>query len=387
MLPVQRVTKRAAAVFCLATLACGGSDSPVAPQTPTGSAPLPPQSADALNMQLLGRLTLAQMTQGVGSAMNVYTGAGNWGYTAPDGRRFALTGTSIGLSVDEVSDPTRPRHVAIIEGPESAWREVKTYGAFAYVTTEATHGLDVIDLRDPNRPTKVQTWSETFSSAHTVCVDSARGLLFVNGTRDRNRVSTGLRVLSVRDDPARPREVGSFTNFYIHDCVVRGTTLYAAAINDGILGVLDIADPARIFEVTRFSTGRRFTHNAWPTVDGRFLFTTDERPDAPVEAWNITDPARATKVAEYLGRPGTIPHNVLVDGNRLVIAHYTDGVHVLDISDPTRLRAVGRYDTFTAESPGQYFNGVWGVYIFPGSNLILGSDMANGLHNLNYTRP
>jgi choice-of-anchor B domain-containing protein len=340
-------------------------------------------SDGTLDLRLRGHLDLAALTAEAGGS-DVRHGSGNWGYTAADGRRFALTGTSAGTSIDEVTDPRRPRHITLIPGPESQWREVKTYARFAYVTTEASHGLDVIDLRSPDRPVKAQTWSDTFLSAHTLCVDAARGLLFVNGTRDARRISTGVRVLSVADDPARPREIGSFSDFYVHDCMVRGTTLYASAINDGFLAVLDIADPTRIREVTRFFTGRRFTHNSWPTEDGRFLFTTDERPDAPVEGWDITTVTRPVKVSEFIGLPGTIPHNVMIDGTRLLVAHYTDGVHLLDVSDPHTPRPLGHYDTFTSESPGQFFDGVWGAYIFPGSNLIVASDISNGLFVLEY---
>lgn len=385
---------RAALVFVAAALcaACGGdsgeSGKPVGPASPQDAA-----TGDALNMRLLGRLDLPTITNAASALCHpdhcaenagAARGAGNWGYTSPGGRRFALTGTSFGLSIDEVTEPSRPRHVALISGPESAWREVKTFREFAYVTTEANHGLDIVDLRTPDRPVKAGTFSETFTSAHTACIDEARGLLFANGTRNASRADTGMRVLSLAD-PLQPREVGSFRSFYIHDCVVRGTTLYAASIYEGFLAILDISDPADVREVSRFNTGRRFTHNAWPTADGRFLFTTDERPDAPLEGWDIRDVMRPVKVSEYLGKAGTIPHNVVVDGTRLLVAHYTDGVHLLDVADPARPRLIGRYDTFTTETPGDYFNGVWGAYIFPGTNLIVASDMSNGLFVLQYT--
>jgi len=386
-------------VLAIVTSGCGGPSDPAEPLGPASASTTLP--SPAINMRLLSRLDLATITSVVSATSNppddpappdhsahdaqqATRGAGNWGYTAPDGRRFALTGTSFGLSIDEVSQPTRPRHVALISGPESGWREVKTYRDLAYVTTEASHGLDVIDLRTPDKPVKVRTYSDTFTSAHTLCLDESRGILFANGTRLNGRDS-GMRVLSLAD-PRQPREIGSFGSFYIHDCVVRGNTLYASAIYDGFLAVLDISDPTKVREQTRFSTGRRFTHNSWPTANGRFLFTTDERPDAPLEAWDISDPFRPSKVSEYLGKPGTVPHNVsVVEGNRLLVAHYTDGVHLLDIADPAKPRLIGRYDTFTSEVEGQVFDGVWGAYMFPGTKLIVASDMSNGLFVLEYT--
>ena len=326
----------------------------------------------SLNMRLLSHLDTTAL---VGTPAG--RGSGNWGYTSPDGRRFALTGTSAGLSIVEVTDPERPRNIGVVPGAESVWREVKTYGPYAYVTTEARTGLDIVDLRDPDRPRRVQTWNRTFDSAHSLWIDEERGLLYAHGT------SSGMHVLDVGRNPEDPSEVGRFGDFYIHDSYGRGGTLYAAAIRDGFLAILDVADPGRIREINRFFTGGRFTHNAWLNRDGRYLFTTDERISRPMEGWDLIDPLAPRKVSEYIAGPGTIPHNVMVDGDRLVLSHYTEGVHLLDITDPERPRLLGFYDTYPGQSGG--FNGAWGAYIFPGTDLILVSDIEGGLFVVGYT--
>jgi choice-of-anchor B domain-containing protein len=280
------------------------------------------------------------------------------------------------LSIVEVTDPRSPRAVTLIPGARSQWREVRTYRQYAYVTTEAKTGLDIVDLGDPDNPRKLQTWHKTFDSAHTLWIDEVRGLLFANGT------SAGMRVLDVAGDPEDPAEVGAFTDFYVHDSYSRGRILYASAISNGFLALLDTSDPAQIRLITQFNTGGSFTHNSWLTRDGRYLFTTDERPDMPVQGWDLIDPTRPRKVAEYIGRPGSIPHNVLIDGDRLLIAHYTEGVHLLDVSNPERPRVMGLYDTYAGPSGG--FNGVWGAYIFPGSDLVIASDIGGGLFVVQY---
>jgi choice-of-anchor B domain-containing protein len=345
---------------------CGSSD----PGSPTASPSSAPAAA-SLNMRLFAHLDVATLAGMPG------TGSGNWGYTSPDGRRFALTGTSVGLSVVEVTDPERPRNAGIVPGPANQWREVKTYRGYAYVTTEARVGMDIVDLRDPARPRKVQTWNRTFDSAHSLWIDEARGLLYANGTQ------TGMHVLDVAANPEDPVEVGVFGGFYIHDSYGRGTTLYAAAIRNGFVGILDVSDPANIAEITRFPTGGQFTHNCWLTADGRYLFTTDERISRPVEGWDLLDPFAPRKVSEYIASPGTIPHNVMVDGNRLLLSHYTEGVHLLDVTDPERPALLGFYDTYPGVSGT--FNGDWGAYIFPGTDLIVASDIDGGLFILGYT--
>jgi choice-of-anchor B domain-containing protein len=385
--------RAAVGVMLIASLAaCDGSEPGVGPES-NSSTPPTTATAQTYNMRLMARMDLNALMSAPPlhalhhdepiEGLGALSGSGNWGYTAPNGRRFALTGTSAGLSIVEVTRPDQPRNITLIAGPASQWREVKTWGPYAYVTTEAPHGLDIVDLRNPDHPEKLRTWSDTFFSAHTLCVDDARGLLFVNGTADHNGERIGMRVLDVQRDPADPREAGSFADFYIHDCYVRGNYLFASAIYDGFVAVLDISNPARITELTRFFTGGRFTHNSWLTSDGRYLFTTDERAGRPLEGWDLADMRNPRKVSEYIAQPGTIPHNVMIDGTRMVVSHYTEGVHLLDVSDPSRLRVLGFFDTYEGSS-GQ-FAGNWGAYIFPSSDLIVASDLQGGLFIIQYT--
>jgi len=350
---------------------CGGGGS-VAP-TPTVLSTPAPADSGRLNMTLL-----AQLDTGALSGRAGVRGSGNWGYTARrGGRRFALTGTSAGLSIVEVTDPGRPRNIAFIDGAPSGWREVKTYRDYVYVTTEARTGLDIIDMSNPDRPLKVQTWNKTFDSAHSLWIDEARGLLFANGTR------SGMHVLDLKANPRDPSDVGSFGEFYVHESYARGTTLYASAIQNGFLAILDVSDPARIRRVTQFVTGGSFTHNAWLTDDGRYLFTTDEQPNFPVEGWDLADPLSPRRVSQFIAAPFTVPHNVMIDGSRLLVSHYSEGVHLLDIADPTRPRRIGFFDTFTTGT--QFLAGCWGAYMFPRSNLILASDIQGGLFVIGYT--
>jgi len=366
--PLVRCSGSCSFLLILLLASCGGSST--SPSAAPVTTPLPSTSQGPVsrNMALRSQLDLA--------ALGVTAGSGCWGYTSPSGRRLALMGTSAGLSVVDVTNPASARVTGAIAGGSSAWREIRTYGQLAYVTTEAQTGLDIVDLRDPDRPTKLRTWSDTFASAHSLWIDEQRGLLYAHGTQ------SGMHVLDLRADPANPREVGVFTDFYVHDSYGRGNRLYAAAIRNGFLATLDVTRPDAIREISRFTTGGTFTHNAWLTRDGRHLFTTDERAGAPLEGWDLLQSPPA-KVSQYIAAPGTIPHNVIVDGDRLLVSHYTEGVRLLDVRDPTRPAEMGFYDTYGGSSTG--FNGAWGAYIFPGSNLIVVSDINGGLFVVEYT--
>ena len=380
--------RAAVAALTLASLTACGSTGDSRPLDP--SPPSPGASGSSLNMVLHAHMDLNQLSLPASGEYQALaplasSAAGNWGYTSPDGRRFALTGLSDGLSIVEVTDPRSPRRIAHVPGAASRWREVRTYHGYVYVTTEARVGLDIIDMRNPSQPRKVRSWSETFASAHSLWIDDDRGLLYAHGTRNASGVATGMQVLALEPDPENPRAVGSFGDFYVHDSYGRGNVLYAAAINAGILALLDVSDVGRIRAISFLNTGGRFTHNAWLTDDGRYLFTTDEVAGRPLEGWDLRDPLAPRKVTEFIAAPGSIPHNVLVDGNRLVVAHYTEGVQLLDIANPELPRRIGFYDTYPGGPGG--FNGAWGAYIFPGSNLIVVSDINGGLFVIEYNGP
>jgi choice-of-anchor B domain-containing protein len=393
----MRYLTACAALLAMLALSCGGAPG-ADPTSPSSLAsPAAPAAEAGQGLVLRAHLDLATLmaasrvpsTVALPAPTGTPSAAGCWGYTSPDGRRLALVGTSQGTAIAEVTQPAQSRAIAFVEGAESQWREIKTYGHYAYVTTEARNfGLDIIDLASPDQPRRVATWTDGIDSAHTLWIDTQRALLFANGARSGAETLDLQRIFDLEPDPERPRLVGHFGSArdnaqYVHDAYARGTTLYGSAIYDGSLVIYDARRPDAVQEITRFHTGGRFTHNSWLTDDGRYLFTTDERANQPVEGWDIADPFHPRKVSEYIAAPNTIPHNVMIDGTRLVLSHYTEGVHLLDISNPEKPVLLGSYDTDPAHS-GPSFSGDWGAYIFPGTNLIIASDIEGGLFVVEY---
>src|ERR1043166_2940661 len=62
--------------------------------------------------------------------------AGVWHYVDAFNVEYALVGTETGLAIVDVSNPEAPILILQVPGIVSRWREVKTWGAFAYVTTK-----------------------------------------------------------------------------------------------------------------------------------------------------------------------------------------------------------------------------------------------------------
>jgi len=69
-----------------------------------------------------------------------------WGWVDSAGNEYAIVGMNDGTSIIDLSDPLSPQEVLFVPGMNSIWRDIKTYGNYAYVTTEAMNGLLIIDL-------------------------------------------------------------------------------------------------------------------------------------------------------------------------------------------------------------------------------------------------
>ena len=107
-----------------------------------------------------------------------------------------------------------------------------------------------------------------------------------------------------------------------------------------------------------------------------------------LKIWSLTNPPTFTKVAEYVGSPTAIVHNVFVKGNLAVMSYYTAGIRVVDITDPTNPVEVGGYDSYPSSDAAAY-TGAWSTYpFFPSGKIIIG-DMATGLYvvDINTTTP
>ena len=320
-----------------------------------------------------------------------------WGYAAPDGTEYALVGLDTGVAVISLADPDVPELIGVTQGVQSIWRDIKTYGDYAYaVSDQRDDGLTIIDLRqlpDTFAVTHVRDtvpgFNRPFLRAHNLNIDTTRGLLFTAGG-DPNINRGGALIFDLKADPLHPTVVAIGPAIYSHDVYVQDGILYSSELNIGQLAIYDTRDLNNITELGRVSTPSQFTHNAWATADGQTVFTTDEKPNASVAAYDISDPSDIELLDEYrpLSSLGTetIPHNVHVINDYLSVSYYTDGLRVVDASEPDNLVEVANYDTWAGPEGG--FNGDWGAYPFLPSGLTLVSDRSTGLYviDVNYKR-
>lgn len=312
------------------------------------------------------------------------------GYAAPDGREYAILGGVDGTYVIDVTE-SPIRLVSYIPGIRSIWREMKTYRTYAYVVSEGNGdltnppGLQIIDLSKlPNVATLVRTDTSLFGTAHTI--ECQGNYLYINGTGAGAHANGGTIAYSLAD-PLHPQRLGTWSTHYVHDCMVRNDTLFAAAINDGLLDIVYLgSDRTAMSPIAEVRYPGGGTHNVDLTADGSYAMTTDEIGTTPktLKVWDIRDMQDISKAADYTPVPGQIIHNVHVKGDLAFVAWYTAGTRILDIGDPLHPVQIGFYDTY--QGAGATMNGNWETYPYLPSGKILASDMQSGLYVFTFDR-
>jgi len=302
-----------------------------------------------------------------------------------DGKEYALVGAENGLSIVDVSVPSNPVEIVQIPGPSSSWREIKTVGDYAYITTEdGSIGLQIVQLTNlPNTNLAVATWkpkigSDSLETIHALHADN--GKIYLYGSNVGNG---GCIIADVSTTPMAPVYLGKYDPRYIHDGFVRNDTLYAGHIYDGETSVVKLTNPASPVLLATFETPTKFTHNAWLSQNSKVCFTTDENTDSYLAAFDISDLSNISETDRIQSNPesNSIVHNThILQKNSVdyaVTSWYVDGFTITDASRPRNLVQVGNYDTYTGSLTG--FNGCWGVYPFLPSGTIVTSDIFGGL--------
>jgi choice-of-anchor B domain-containing protein len=305
-----------------------------------------------------------------------------WGYTAPNGREYAILGTNVGTSFVDITDSANIREVDSVKGINSSWREMKTYSHYAYVVSEATNSqLQIIDLQYlPDSVHLVKVWGYTgYTKTHSIQQDGH--YLYLNG--GNSAANGGVTIVDVID-PENPVKMGQWTTLYVHDCRILNDTIWASNIYTGQTSIINATNKNSLDFIRTWQSYPQSTvstHNCAFSADRKYIYTTNEitSPNGKLNVWNIQDINNITFIREW--QPTNIStavvHNIETYGDFAVIAHYTAGIRVLDISDPSNPTEVAWYDTYPSSNASNE-NGCWGVYKFP-SGKIIGSDIVNGL--------
>jgi choice-of-anchor B domain-containing protein len=314
------------------------------------------------NLQLLGHLPYDTAT---------LAGCGH--YVDHTGGEWGLVGTGKGLSIVDVSNPAAPAQKFYIPQLHNLWREIKTWNGYAYAGSEISgSGITIVDLHYLPDSIRYKTWFgdsvNVILRSHTV--QAQDGYLYINGG---GNVTSGT-VIADLIDPWNPHIVGKYADFYVHDCFVRGDTMWTSEIYTGQFSVVKITDKSNPQYLVSHPTPFVFNHNSWLSDDSKTLYTTDEKAKAPLGAFDVSDLNNITLIDTYYpsGNPSAEVHNVRVLHDFLINPSYGGQLTVVDGARPNNLIEIG------FASLGSSL--VWDADPFLPSGIILATAVNEGLY-------
>jgi hypothetical protein len=248
---------------------------------------------------------------------------------------------------------------------EGAYLQLAGAPPFAPLQTGAGErqvgGLQIYDVSNPALPQQVGFYRFTSlgTGAHNVVLDGHYAFLFSDAPNQP------LSILDV-SDPTNPIQVayvqvatsvGDLV-YYPNAGCVQGNTLYVAWEDFGLVGI-DVTNP-QMPELlwTAPPVGGPISSVA-VTADGNFLLTTEDVPGGPMRVWDLSA-TPPIPVASWLPRPAALMHEVTVSGSRAYVTGYTEGLHVLDVTDPQQPNEIARFIPRWADGFSQttdYFRG------------------------------
>ncbi len=355
------------------------------------------------NVDLLEFVPLASLG-GVSAANDI------WGWTAPDGREFALIGLRTGTGFVEITDPENAVYLGRLPSTgngSSTWRDIKTYQHYAFVVSDSNgaHGMQVFDL---NQLLNVVAPPVTFAeaahydqvgSAHNIAIDEATGYAYIVGGSTAGSGTTcsgGLHMVNIQN-PTSPTFAGCFSSDgYTHDtqCLIYagpdtehlGQELCFNS-NEDTLTIVNVDNKSAPVQISRTGyAGSGYTHQAWLTEDQRYLLVDDELDESHdghntyTYIWNVANLEAPQLLGHFTSPTLAIDHNQYVKGNFVFQANYRSGLRILRMDDlaAAQMSQVGYFDIYPS-SDSANFNGAWSVYpYFPSGNIVV-SGIEQGL--------
>ena len=272
-------------------------------------------------------------------------------------------GLRASTAVVEISDPGDPQVVAVVPGPVSLWRDVRTYADHMYMVSEGGQGIQVADLSqvDSGVVTLVGTVQTGGAPAtHTLFIDEVSGFLYRAGGEQN-----GLRIYDLTN-PASPQLVATWSSRYVHEVTVvtypsgpyagRQIAFCCGGFNSGFsqtgVSILDVTNKQSIQVLKHFSyPGAQYCHQAWPSDDLKTLYINDELDEDGTITTNtkvvdITNLSNPVVKPPFSNQSTAIGHNLYVRGNRIYEANYRSGLRVFDNTNPLQPVEIAWFDTW-----------------------------------------
>ena len=336
------------------------------------------------------------------------SGNDSWGWTDPQtGKEYAIMGLDDGTAFVDISVPDQPVYLGKLATASvpSSWRDVKVFQNHAFIVSEAaSHGMQVFDLtRLRNVPSKQNFTADArftgFGNAHNIAINEASGFAYVIGS---SLYEGGPAFIDV-NDPLNPTLEGGFSDeSYSHDAHIvtyngpdqdhHGKEILFGSNSDGgdnnqvvIVDVTDKSAPTLISNMSYSNGG--YTHQGWLAEDHQYYYLGDELDEinyggrTKTLVFDLEDLDNPILHHTYLGATNAIDHNGYTKNNSFFIANYTAGfreINTINIASGA-MEEEGFFDTYPSNNNAN-FNGVWSIYPYFESGVIVISDINTGLY-------
>ena len=138
-----------------------------------------------------------------------------WGWTDPEnGNEYALMGLRNGTAFVDISTPDEPVYLGKLPTAtvSSGWRDIKVYGNYAFIVSEAEgHGMQIFNLTKLRNASPASTFAADaryteFGNAHNIVINENSAFAYAVGTQTFNG---GPHFIDI-SDPLNPIAAGGF---------------------------------------------------------------------------------------------------------------------------------------------------------------------------------
>ncbi len=269
------------------------------------------------------------------------------------------------VRIVDVSDPAHPSELSSYPAQSDNFNDlavVEAAGKVYLLVASQVFGIITLDVTDPANPVEVNRFTiPNGSGVHRLFVDHTSAPL-------RAFLADGASpTMAVYDvtDPTTPTLITTWDapdpNFGVHAVFAKGSRAYVNATVGGMF-VVDLDASGGPAEVGHYIGPDPYSHASMPATFGgrKVVLHSDEGFDAHIEILD-DDPASQsymTKIGDFQLRREVSVHNYRIIGNTAYVAHYQDGVRLLDLSDPTKPTQIAYYNSWNPDTaPGALLEG------------------------------
>ena len=273
--------------------------------------------------------------------------------------------------------------VAVLDLADTIPNEISTIALSSDVydvTTFEHYGVifewsrfSIFDLADPTNPVLLNTTSMGNSRINDGVMSGHYLYLTTGNTRFQ------IYNLSQPGNPVAEGFINLGGNSYIH---VRNDTAWVIGNNNKI-HVVDVSNKSQPTLITNIVVPNGTNFTCWLSKDGNYLFVSRYSTSAPgfgIGIIDVNDVFNPVFLQDFVIDPSAYIAECMVKEDYLFVAHHTQGIRIIDVSDPTTPQEVGYYDTDLVEE--HVWSGCIDLYPFFQGDKVVALDHFTGVYIL-----